>query len=100
MSRKREAETGRIYSSVIDPFEIGWELLSFMKTISPLCENGERGLRAFYCTRPPTIGSEQREEEDRQKAEGGGASLLLASFRERGSGHLLVGISKGVREKS
>ena len=52
-----------------------------MKTISPLCENGERGWRAS-CTRPPTIGSGQREEED-QRAEGGVASLSLA-FLGRG----------------
>ena len=70
-----------------------------MKTISPLCENGESGLRAFYCTRPPTIGTGRLEEGD-QRAEGGVASLSLAFFREGGSGHLLVGISKGVQEKS
>ena len=72
---------------------------TFMKTIPPVCENGGKGLRAS-CTRLPTIGSPHWVGEG-QRAEGGVASLSLASFLEEGSGwHLLVGISKGVQEKS
>ena len=58
-----------------------------MKTIPPVCENGEKGLRAS-CTRLPTIGSGHWIEEV-QRAEGGVASLSqFASFREGGSWHL------------
>jgi len=65
-----------------------------------VCENGEKGLRAS-CTRLPTIGSPHWVGEDRRGAEGGVASLSLASFWEEvGGWHLLVGISKGVQEKS
>jgi len=62
-------------------------------------ENGEKGLKAS-CTRLPTIGSRHWEEEGNRE-EGGVASLSLASFWKGGSGwHLLVGISKGVQDKS